>query len=88
MGSAWSSYAGSTEIASFATLGKDDDAREYDYIVCGGKCTSCPRGLLIFSGGTAGCVIASRVSTDTAQIYAAYDADVTSSLKTQRSLSW
>lgn len=37
MGSLWSSYAGSTDIASFATLENDEKTQEYDYIVCGGQ---------------------------------------------------
>lgn len=37
MGSVWSSYAGSTDIASFATAKNDGEVREYDYIICGGQ---------------------------------------------------
>lgn len=36
MGSVWSSYAGSSEIASFASETRED-AKEYDYIICGGE---------------------------------------------------
>jgi hypothetical protein len=39
MGSAWSSYAGSNDITSFATPVDDEKPREYDYIICGGKAT-------------------------------------------------
>lgn len=36
MGAYWSSYAGSTDIAGLAAS-KQDEAKEYDYIVCGGE---------------------------------------------------
>lgn len=36
MGSVWSSYAGSSDIGSFASENLKD-AKEYDYIVCGGE---------------------------------------------------
>ena len=39
MGSVWSSYAGSSNIASFASEDRKE-AKEYDYIICGGECKS------------------------------------------------
>ena len=36
MGSYWSSYAGTSDIASLATPVGDAEAKEYDYIICGG----------------------------------------------------
>ena len=36
MGSYWSSYAGTSDIASLATPVGDSEVREYDYIICGG----------------------------------------------------
>jgi hypothetical protein len=37
MGSAWSSYAGSTDIGAFASAENDGEVREYDYVICGGQ---------------------------------------------------
>jgi hypothetical protein len=37
MGSVWSSYAGSTDIAAFASPENAEEVKEYDYIVCGGQ---------------------------------------------------
>lgn len=63
MGQYWSSYAGSSDIAAFADLGSDGEGKQYDYIICGGE--SIGRGGILgltrTIGGTAGCVIASRV---------------------------
>lgn len=36
MGSYWSTYAGTSNIISLATPVGDAEAREYDYIICGG----------------------------------------------------
>lgn len=36
MGAYWSSYAGSTDIAALAAKNQDE-AKEYDYIICGGE---------------------------------------------------
>jgi len=37
MGAVWSSYAGSTDTELFATPENEEEVREYDYIICGGK---------------------------------------------------
>ena len=37
MGAVLSTYAGSNDIGSFASTSKDD-AKEYDYVICGGEC--------------------------------------------------
>lgn len=47
MGAVLSTYAGSKDIASLAS-GQADKPTEYDYVICG--------------GGTAGCVLASRLT--------------------------
>lgn len=47
MGAVLSTYAGSKDIASLASA-EADKPTEYDYVICG--------------GGTAGCVLASRLT--------------------------
>jgi len=37
MGAVWSSYAGSTDIESFASPENEEEVKEYDYIICGGQ---------------------------------------------------
>jgi hypothetical protein len=66
MGATFSSYAGSNDIASYAVPIGSDEEKVYDYIICGGMSKIARRELFDGAGGTAGCVIASRVSHNNA----------------------
>lgn len=64
----FSSYAGSTKLSLFATPVEEPRTKSFSYVIAGGKSSSSTRRGAIAdgscgAGGTAGCVLASRVSS-------------------------